>query len=239
MRLNKSPSAAIVPELHELVVSLRPEFGEDITRAELQGVVATLAGQAAAAVHRKLSDVSEVVGFQLLVDGATSQKMKITCLIARWVDSSFNVQIMPVDFTSGEATDGQALAKQLQQSTSFLQPEDLARRCIGLMSDSGTEKTAMSIFRDKLASSPGAILGSCVAHHIDLAIGRLFDAKKPKAPAGSDDASPAVKAAIAARAALVREWVDDEVHLKPFHDLVAPAGPLRKVLHFTGPRCSS
>jgi hypothetical protein len=232
-RWNKPASCVEVPEVREFTASLRADFndGKPLKRDDLDKAFGRLAAKARVKIAEALADPLTVPHFALLCDSATSGKLKILCILTRWVTRDMAVRSAPLAFAvSDEMSIDAHTQVGLLRSALELVPS-YASRLLSACSDCGTEKTALRLFSEKLPEDSRLLQTSCLAHHLDLAFRHAFSplaAKPPKAlPA---DASEARRrkylAKLAARAALLA----DDAIMQPLFDLTAPVhGAMRRI----------
>lgn len=232
-RWNKPASCVEVPEVREFIASLRFNFndGEPLKRSDLDKAFESLAGKAREKITERLANVTEVPHFALLCDSATSGKLKILCILLRWVTRDMLVQYAPLAFAVSDemSIDAPVLVKLLRLALQGV--PSCASRLLAAVSDCGTEKTAIRLLSEEFSEDSKLLQTSCLAHHLDLSFRHAFSplaSKLPKAPRA--DASEAVKKRYQEKLAVRSQLAADDAVLQPLYALTAPVtGAMRKV----------
>jgi hypothetical protein len=167
----------------------------------------------------------------VLCDSATSGKLKIMCILTRWVTRDMNVRSAPLAFAVSDEMSIDASTQVTLLRSALEAVPSYASRLLSAVSDCGTEKTALRLFSEQLPEDSRLLQTSCLAHHLDLAFRHAFSPLAAKAPKPLPaDASEARKKKylekVAARATLLAE----DALVQPLFDLTAPVnGAIRRV----------
>jgi hypothetical protein len=251
-RWNKAASCVAVPELREFIAALRPDFHEaegDISRSDLDKAFARLAEKARSHIMRDLVDEKAVRHLAILCDSATSGKLKIMCILARWISRTLDVRSVPLAFSVSEEMSIDA-DEQLKLLRAALEPvANFPLRLVSAVSDCGTEKTALRSLTEEMPEDSRVLQTSCLAHHLDLAFRQAFTplSSKKALKKPSAEASERQQALYATKMKRREALLAEDAALAPLFELTAPVtGAMRKasfycvilslfVLHFRFP----